>query len=296
MSNSRKTTIVRIFPILVMTLAGILIGVITSIVSNLIYLVFLFPTAIGFLGAMSINRTINKAKIWKTSQGILLGAIMALVIYGAYHYSNYRTFRLQMILLMNAELSEATGEPSDKVANAFTDYALKEETGYSGFIGYIMYTAAQGLSIGKLFRTSDINIGPILTWLYWLAEFGIILWITSNAGKIASREPFCEYCNAWYGKEKHVGGVSLQDSARLLQLIDKRDFSELGKTLQKDAGLPSLEVYMRCCETCQTSDALLSLSQISLGQNGNLQHQPVSKIPIRQSNKLNLIQELRFQI
>jgi len=296
MSSSSKTTVVKIFHILVMTFVGILIGVITSIVSNLIYLVFLFPIVIGFLGAMSINRTVNKAKIWKTSQGILRGVFMALVIYGAYHYSNYLTFRLQMILLMNTEISEATGESSTEVANIFTDYALKEETGYSGFIGYMMFTAARGLSIGKMFRASDVNIGPVLTWLYWLVEFGVIAWITSGAGKIASREPFCEHCNTWYGKEKHIGGVSIQISTQVVQLIDKRDFSELGKILQKDAELPSLEVYVRSCETCQTSDAFLALNKISFGQNGNIQHQSVSKTLICPSNKLTLMRELRFQI
>jgi hypothetical protein len=296
MSNSPKTTVVKIFHILVMTFVGVLIGVITSIVSHLIYLVFLFPIIIGFLGAMSIHSTVNKAKIWKTSQGIFLGVVMALVIYGAYHYSNYLAFRLQMIVLMNAEISEAAGEPSAEVANIFTDYALKEETGHSGFIGYMMYKASRGLSIGKMFRASTVNIGPVLTWLYWLAEIVAVAWITSRAGKIASSEPFCEHCNAWFGKEKHIGGVSLQNSAQVVQLCDKRDFSELGKILQKDVELPSLEVYMRSCETCQTSDAFLDLSRISFGQNGNIQHQSISKMLICPSNKLTLMQELRFQI
>lgn len=190
MSNSPKTTTVRIFHILIMTFVGVLIGVIASIVSNLIYLVFLFPIGIGFLGAMSINKTVKKAKIWKPFQGMLLGAFMALVIYGVYQYSNYLTFRMLLINQMNLEMLQAIGKMDFEVANVFADYALKEETGYSGFIGYVIFTAAQGLSMGKVFSTNNVNIGPFLTWLYWLAEFGLIVWITSAAGKIASKSHF----------------------------------------------------------------------------------------------------------
>ena len=188
MSNSPKTTAVRIFHILIMTFVGVLIGVTASVVSNLIYLVFLFPIGIGFLGAMSINKTVKKAKIWKPVQGLLLGAFMARVIYGAYQYSNYLTFRMLLINQMNLEMMQAIGKMDFEVANVFADYALKEETGFSGFIGYMMFTAAQGLSVGKIFSTNEINIGSFFTWLYWLAEFGLIAWITSGAGEIASKE------------------------------------------------------------------------------------------------------------
>jgi len=190
MSNSPKTTTVRIFHILIMTFVGVLIGVTASVVSNLIYLVFLFPIGIGFLGAMSINKTVKKAKIWKPFQGMLLGTFMALVIYGAYQYSNYLTFRMLLINQMNLEMMQAIGKMDFEVANVFADYALKEETGFSGFIGYVLFTAAQGLSVGKIFSINEINIGSFFTWLYWLAEFGLIAWITSAAGKIAARGHF----------------------------------------------------------------------------------------------------------
>ena len=38
-------------------------------------------------------------------------------------------------------------------AKAFLDYALEEETGYSGFAGYMLYRASEGVSIGRLFRS-----------------------------------------------------------------------------------------------------------------------------------------------
>ena len=59
---------------------------------------------------------------------------------------------------------------------------------------------------------------------------------------------FCKSCGNWYGKERHLGGTALANETFLLDLIKQKDFIELGKLMDKNAELPSLEVYFQGCE------------------------------------------------
>jgi hypothetical protein len=44
--------------------------------------------------------------------------------------------------------------------------------------------------------------------------------------------------------------------------------SGLGELLVKDAGLPSVELYMRKCDTCGPSTSILTVRRASLGAKG----------------------------
>ena len=88
---------------------GALIGVFVSLLSNFIYIVFLFPLGMGFLGALFVEKTIHDAKIRKVAQGIFLGFLMAVVIYGAYHFSDYLVFRGGLIFEMNNQIVAERG-------------------------------------------------------------------------------------------------------------------------------------------------------------------------------------------
>src|SRR6185503_18015763 len=94
------------------------------------------------------------------------------------------------------------------VAKSFLDYALQEETGHPGFVGYMLYKASTGVSIGSLSRSSSVNLGPILTVAYWLLEFALILGLTVQMGRKATGASFCESCGNRYGGEKHLGGTT----------------------------------------------------------------------------------------
>ena len=124
------------------------------------------------------------------------------------------------------------------MAKAYANYALKQETGHGGFLGYLLYRAQTGISIGKFYSENRLQLTGVLTWLYWLLEFGLILWIMGGFLKDQQRVLHCEACGRRLGREKHLGGTIPANEPLLLDLLKRRDVTELGKLIVKDAGLP----------------------------------------------------------
>jgi hypothetical protein len=191
-------------------------------------------------------------------------------------------------------LSEATEEENLQVTHAFLDYALEEETGHSGFLGYILYEAKEGATIGRLFRSSSINLGPVLTWLYWLLEFGIILGVTIQKGKKVIGMSFCEACGNWYGSEKHLGGTASANEAFLLDLIRQKDFTGLGTLIEKNAELPSLEVYFQGCQVCGKSQSQLVVRRAFQSGKGGLQFTNAAQTILQPNESVLLLNQLSF--
>jgi hypothetical protein len=273
---------------------GLIVGFGAGVVSNLLYIVFLFPLLMGINNGKMIVDAIRRAKIRKISQLVFLSILSAIVIYGTFHYTRYMGFQVRAAMEIFSGLSEATEAENLEVTKAFLDYALLEETGYSGFFGYILYEAKEGAAIGRLFRSSSFNLGPILTWSLWLVEFGILLGVTIQKGKTVIGMSFCEACGNWYGEEKHLGGTTLENKTFLLHLLQQKDFVELGKLIEKNAELPSLEIYLHGCQVCNQSDASLMVRHAFQSPRGALQFTDASQAILQPKDRALLLNQLRF--
>lgn len=181
---SRQSVATFIVMTLLVVVWALMIGFGVGVFSHLIYIVFLFPFVMGINNGKMIVDAVQRAKIRATSQLIFLSVLSAIVIYGTFHYTRYIGFQVKASMEVFSGLSEATEEENLQVTKPFLDYTLEEETGHSGFLGYILYEAKEGATIGRLFRSSSFNLGPVLTWLYWLMEFGIILGVTIQRGGV----------------------------------------------------------------------------------------------------------------
>jgi hypothetical protein len=294
MNKTIQSILVLCLAVLAALAAGLATGLVAGVLSNRVYIVFLFPLGVGLVAGFILEKAIGLAKVRSARGAVVLGCLMALAVYGAYHWINYATFRGQFLYEMHQQILEETGRSELIVANVMVDYALKQETGFTGFPGYLLFTARQGVTVGKSFGPG-LNLGPFFTWVFWLLELGIIGWTTVRRGRRAAGRPFCETCRRWYGREHHLGGVSAARAEVLTQLLERRDFSRVGPLLEADAEMPSLEVYSQSCGTCSSSDSWLALKQVSLGQNGKLNFKPGARISIRPHEKDELLRELRFE-
>jgi hypothetical protein len=225
---------------------------------------------------------------------VILSVLSAAVMYGTFHYTRYLGFVVQVSFEMFDGLSEATDEGNLLLAKGFADYALQEETGHSGFVGYMLYRASEGVSISRLTRSSDLNVGPALTWLYWLIEFGIILGVTIQRGRKLISASFCESCGNWYGKEKHLGGTASANESFLLDLIRQKDFSGLGKLIEQNAEVPSLEVYFQGCQVCGKSQSQLVVRRASQSAKGALQFSDASLTTLQPTESALLLNQFSF--
>src|SRR5215207_7911882 len=270
-ASPQRAMLISVGMTLLVIVWGVMTGFIVGVVSHLIYIVFLFPLGMGINSGNMIADAIQRAKIRKTSQLIFLAVLSAVTIYGTFHYCRYLGFQVLTSLEIFPGLSDATESENLQVARAFVDYALKEETGHSGFVGYMLYRASEGVSIGRAYRSTSLNLGSILTWFYWLAEFLIILGVTIRMGNTSLRKPVCESCGNWLGREKHLGGTTAGNESVLLHLVKQKDFIELGRLMEKNAELPSLEVYFQGCAVCGQSRSDLVVRHAFQNAKGGLQ-------------------------
>jgi hypothetical protein len=292
--SPRRSVATLIVMTLLMVVWGLMVGFTVGVFSQLIPVVFLYPVVMAINSGKTIVEALQRTKVRKISQLLLLSLLSAVTMYGTYHYCRYLGFQLQASVEIFEGLSEATEGENLGVTKMFLDYALEEETGHSGFLGYMLYEAKQGVSIGRLSRSSSLNLGPVLTWLYWLMEFGIILGVTIQKGKKVIGMSFCEACGNWYGTEKHLGGTASANESILLDLIRQKDFSGLGTLIEKNAEVPSLEVYFQGCQVCRKSPSQLVVRHAFQNGKGALQFKDAAQTILQPNESALLLNQLSF--
>lgn len=292
-SNS-KIFFLFLIAIFLTIIGGMLAGIAVAIVGSLFYIVFLFPVGMGFAGGNILKLGVRLAKIKKISQVLLLSILVTVSIYGTYHYVKYITFRAQAFVEMLPRLTEVSREKKVDAASILLDYALVKETGHSGFIGYMLYKAQKGVSLGHVTSSQGVNLGPVLTWGYWLLEFGIIFWVAMSFGRQETQAPVCEVCGSRLGKEKHLGGTTPANESLLLDLVRSRQFVELGKLIEQNEDLPSTELYMQKCESCGKGNAYVTISRASRNPKGGVQLTRVQNVMLNPRDSALFAQELKF--
>ena len=292
--GSRRSVATLVIMTLLVVVWGLMVGFAVSVFSHLLYIVFLFPLVMGINSGKMIVNVVQKAKIRTASQLIFLSILSAVAIYGTFHYTKYIGFQVKALVEIFSGLDETTEEENLQVTKAFLDYALEEETGHSGFLGYILYEAQQGVTIGRLFRSTTFNLGPALTWLYWLMEFGIILGVTIQKGRKAMNMSSCEACGNWHSGEKHLGGTASTNETILLEMLKQKDFTGLGTLIQKNAEVPSLELYFQGCQVCGKSQSQLVVRRTFQSAKGNLQFTDATQTILQPNESVLLLNQLSF--
>ena len=293
LANKPKTIPFMIFSLLVIVW-GVMTGFVVGVFSHLLYIVFVFALAMGINGGRMIVDVVQRARLRQTSQLLFLSLLSAVSMYAAFHYTRYLGFQVQASLEIYSDFSEATDVENLAITRAFLDYALEEETGHPGFLGYMLYRANEGVSIGRLARSRSVNLGPVLTWLYWLLEFGIILGVTIQKGKKATSARVCEACGSPYDGEKHLGGTASANEHLLLEMIQQKDFAGLERLIEQNAELPSIEVYFQGCRVCRKSTSQLMVRHAFQSAKGNLHFQDTLQTTLLPAESVRLLSQISF--
>ena len=250
----------------IMMLGGLAIGVLLYWISKTVYLIILFPLLASVLGLKILASYITRLGIHIRILGIAAGLLMGLALYGSYHAASYFNARAEAVASINADLEKEHGRPDSTLASRMLDSYFLEETGYTGFPGFMILKSRSGISF-RGFAIYGIpyalNIGPTLTWLYWLMEAAIFLFLLVFGGSIAAGQPFCAYHNAWYGPRKHLGGVPRGKLDEIMRMIRHDNFFPLGSILEEDAAVPSVEVFVQDCENCMESNPRITVEEVT---------------------------------
>ncbi len=288
-ANNARNFFSNLIFVLLSILGGLVMGFAFGIVCSFVYLVIVFPILIGFLGGYIITENAKYMKTRNVSLIISTSVLTAVVLFAAIFYTRF--MGVQVITSL-----KTFGGLSDKnlmAAKVLVNYALEKDTGYPGFVGYVLFKAKQGVSIGRVFRSDSLNLGPVFTWLYWLAELGAITYITIFKGKEIASKQFCEFCNSWYAGKKHIGGVPAAKAAEIVNLIKQNDYVGVGKALEENPEMPSAEFYLQSCTSCDKNISFLSVTKVSR-RNGKLIFTDILNTSLKPRESKLLVQEIRF--
>ncbi len=199
-------------------IGGITLGGVTFLVSQLIYLVVIFPVLLGLGSGWLLRQAVVRGKVRNPLAAGVVAVFMAGLLYGTMHWADYVLFRQNA----NAEIRRALrGSRQSSAANITVDNFLKETTGKTGFSGFLQYRSQQGLMINR--SLMRLPVGSQIMWNYWGFEFLVTGAIALGFASGAARKPFCEGCQSWYNTVDRLGRLSqaqLPEFLRLLGLIN----------------------------------------------------------------------------
>jgi hypothetical protein len=159
--------------------AGVLIGLLTSIVAQRLYLVVLFPALMGLAagGVGWVLVKVGKARgpaLIATAAGITAIAMMA-----GFHFGVF-------LHVVNEEIKN---QP---------DIQMADLVDLKTFANFIDARAEDGVTIGKPGREDKgINLGYAGSYVYWLAEIGFAGYVIFVTLRTAASTPLCERCRRW---------------------------------------------------------------------------------------------------
>lgn len=252
--------------------AGLLMGFVTFLITQVIHLVFIFPLGIGFVAGLILNWAIHTYKMPSVRWAVVAGVLLTLSLYGMTHSLAYARFLGEVTSMLPAE--------ARAVASEAINATLRDETGQPGFIGFLLYRAQQGLQFGRLFSSSSTPVGAVGTWLYWALELLMTGGVAIAMARLAARERFCAACHTWY-RGTHVGSVHDLFGAPFLDCVHAQRFSEAREFIEATVSeSPTLEVYVQYCPSCTTSPRFLSVKRASDNGKGSLHLDEVLQQPL----------------
>jgi hypothetical protein len=249
-------------------IGGSVIGGLTHLISQLFYLIILFPLGMGFAGVLLMSIAISSGKVRNPWVAGLFGLLTGFSIYGAMNYADYAKFQdgMRSEIRQNTELKN---DNPDVVINEI----LRSETNSDGFWGFIKYHAKQGVSIGRIGRGGG-NIGEIGTWIYWSIELLVIQFIIVAVSSSLAANPFCESSNEWYKDEEKIGTIPADAASNFLELFNGSRFAEAGASMEEIPEIPtadSLVVSKQVSPKDPHADVFLKVSKITFDEKGNIQ-------------------------
>ncbi|MEM7336074.1 MAG: hypothetical protein AAF490_28600 [Chloroflexota bacterium] len=261
--------------ILLIGIGAPILGAIVAGVGYFVYLVILFPlvlaTAVGWLG----GKCVRWGKLRHDLIATLFGLLFGLCTYMSYRYIEYQIVRQSIIPVMieTSNLFESSAYTREE-ANHILDAQLIEATGRSGFLGFALAEAQEGLTLSR--RSQEFNIGSNLTIIYWLFEVGVV----SLGGLIgafgSAKRPFCETHDRWFTDEQLLGAIEAIDAESLIQLVQQGNYESAAKMLDPhNMPTPGLALYLESCPNCPETSPILTGKQVQKDRKGNLDYKEV---------------------
>lgn len=277
-------------------LLGILLLLITAIVGGVavgaglhfsgrfVYLIFASVFLAALLAGFFMKTAVRIGKVRNQLVVIVFSILMGLVAYGSLRYGDYLWFQEEVRSSVRETDPRATNDEID----TFTDIILQDETGATGFEGFIRLEAQEGLSISSSRNYTSTNdeglvLSEPITIGYWIIEILIMIGVPLMAGLSQTKEIFCDSNNDWLHFVT-VGSVSQADWSNFLQALQVSDF-QTARTfiaVNGDFKRPYLNVEKGDCGAEQPT-GILRVTSMSTDRRGRADNQKILEMTLARS-------------
>lgn len=237
--------------------AGLVLGLIASVIGQWFYLVLLFPALIG-LGMGAICKfAIRLGKVRNPLVAGLAGFMGGCMAMLTMHYCDYHRSMDEL------------------------EQKLPGVRQHLGFWRFMDLQATQGVTIGRATagnKDKGMNLGYTGSIIYWLIEVLIVAGIAYAMARSFAAEPFCRQCRDWK-ESRVVGGVSI-DGQVAAQALGDGDLTTFFQHVQKpDEASPPHVVHAAVCKGCGTSGTIdVKVSKTSTNDQGQVEFTEVAHV------------------
>jgi hypothetical protein len=232
------------FALAMIIVAGVLIGGWFFLITYHYHLTFFSVVSPMLAGSAVIAYAIWKGRIQHCILSLVLGVLLASIIYGTFQGLRYFSFRKMAIDQYVADYSLDTAQAEQELENT-----LLEKT--------TVISSAMPLSgSGRQVTGTEYLI-------YWLYDFGMILLSTVGGAWRAVGRLYCQHCNKYYGRIvtgsgsiglMKLGWVDRTETENFLRLLTMKHFEQLGTLLKsKQTRSAGIEIQAERCDTCNTN-------------------------------------------
>jgi hypothetical protein len=233
--------------IIALPAAGLAIGLLTSYIAQWLYLVILFPFAMGALAGgvgwvlVRVGKAHTPAILWSATVLTALATILGL------HFGHY-------LRALNAAEQQVPGV----LARGISDPSM--------FGRYIDNSAEEGVTIARRHRRGDksLNLGYVGSYIYWAAEAGFIGYVLFLILRSAAQASLCEHCRRW--KNERLLGQLPEGPPDLFggSLLDGNLLTLLEHTTA--AGQEGLVLKAAICPSCK-AEATVDIALVEVTRN-----------------------------
>ena len=226
------------------------------------YLIIMFPVVAGFIVSFVLTMGITAGKIRNGAVAFLIGAICGLATMGVYHFLNYQIgFKTDVKNAISQPGSSVTDQDEQLSEAAF----LKQEVKQTGFTGFLMYQAKQGITITRSTSSSGLTLSNGWAWGYFGIEVLIVAFIAGGGASSTANDPFDERSNAWYGKPVHVLSAPFGEAPALRGALKNGSFETAGQLMTRASLVaPRLDLTARSTADGHPESIVLELNEITL--------------------------------
>jgi hypothetical protein len=223
-------------------LAAVALGWLVTLIEQWVYLILIFPLAIGALVGVVGMVGIKLGKVRSPALAGLAGILAGCVAMLSMHYFDYLAFRAEVdrdIPPDQQAVIEAMGPDQIRaLPKQIQEQFLEERRAVrvKSFPAYMDYQATNGVTIQRVghggANDRGTNLGYIGSLIYWGVEVLIVAVVAFVIMMGAAGQPFCRECQAWKQQRKlgtltfrpgDVGAaqlVSALGSGEVTRLID----------------------------------------------------------------------------